>query len=207
MVRFTGSAFAELGWPLIATLALLSGCASTPPSRFYVLTPRVEAKAKVEAEEPGVFLLVGPVEVAAYLDRPQIVTRSGENEVELAEFDRWAQSLKESLPKLLGSSLSALLGRERVFGANEPALGEPRFRVGLSVSRFDGAIGGDVVLEARWLLLGGPDARDPQLLSIRTSRIVKPAGSDGYRSLVAGMSEAVADLCREIAAAVMETSS
>jgi uncharacterized lipoprotein YmbA len=70
--------------------------------------------------------------------------------------------------------------------------------------RFDGVVGGDVALDVRWVLLEGSD---PKILSARRSRIVKSAGTDGHRSLVAGMSEAVGELCREIAAAVKEATS
>jgi uncharacterized lipoprotein YmbA len=186
---------------------------TSPPARFYLLAPQVEpgghpaqrrsaaAPGPVQAEDTGVFLLVGPVEIASYLDRPQIVTRSGKNEVKLAEFDRWAQPIKESLPKMCADTLSILLGRERVVDSEEPTQGEAKFRVTVSVLRFDGEVGGEVVLDARWTLL---QDTPPNIVSSRRTRVVKSAGSDGYRSLVAAMSEAVGVLCSEIAAAVKE---
>ncbi len=182
--------------------AILAGCVgASPAARFYLLSPHVEPGPNVQDEDPGVFLLVGPVDVASYLDRPQIITRSGANEVKLAEFDRWAQPLKESLPKACAESLSVMLGRERVFASEQPAAGEPKYRVTVEVMRFDGEVGGEVVLDARWTVLRGtPES----IVSSRRTHVVKPAGSDGYRSLVGAMSEAVGILCSEIAAAVKE---
>ncbi len=202
--------------PFAALLAcaILVGCIGTsPPARFYLLTSRVEpgghlehrnaaaTPGPVQAEEAGIFLLVGPVEVASYLDRPQIVTRSGEDEVKLAEFDRWAQPLRESLGKVCAESLSILLGRERVIAGEEPLWGGAKYRVTVSVLRFDGEVGGEVVLDAQWILLQNSP---PNVVSARRTRVVKSAGSDGYRSLVAAMSESVGVLCSEIAAAVKE---
>ncbi len=187
-------------WAALLAGAVLAGCVSTsPPARFYLLEPRVEPGPKAEAGDPGVFLLVGPVDVASYLDRPQIVTRSGANEVKLAEFDRWAQPLKESLPKACAASLSVMLGQERVFTSEEPAVGEAKHRVTVEVLRFDGEVGGEVVLDARWTLFRGTPA---SIVSSRRTHVVKSAGSDGYRSLVAAMNEAVGVLCSEIAEAV-----
>jgi uncharacterized protein len=74
----------------VALLVVLTGCASTPPSRFYTLSamPKV-LPVNLPADLPGDFSLgVGPVNIPQYLDREQIVTRVGENELVLAEFDR-----------------------------------------------------------------------------------------------------------------------
>ena len=67
----------RLSWIACVLAAALLGCApiggTTPPSRFYLLT-------SLEAPPPrtnGPGLGVGPVRIAEYLDRPQIVTRRG----------------------------------------------------------------------------------------------------------------------------------
>jgi len=86
-------------WILLIVLSLiLAGCAKTPPSRFYTLSPLSgsEAKAGAEKEDHDLTIGVGPITLPDHLDRPQIVTRESSNVIELAEFDRWAGSLKEN---------------------------------------------------------------------------------------------------------------
>ena len=68
----------------------MAGCGSTPPSHFYTLS----ATAKPAALSSSVSVSVGPVAVPAVVDRPEIVVRTGPNEVWLDEFNRWASPLR-----------------------------------------------------------------------------------------------------------------
>ncbi|GAB6190600.1 PqiC family protein [Desulfocastanea catecholica] len=56
-----------------------------------------------------------PVEIPDYLNRPEIMTRKGRNTVELAEFNRWAGSFKESITAVLAENLGLLLGSDLVY--------------------------------------------------------------------------------------------
>jgi uncharacterized lipoprotein YmbA len=84
-------------------LLVLSGCASTEPSRFYILSSLhgTEAEQVQEESEQGIAIGVGPVKIPAHLNRPQIVTRTSQNELKLAEFDKWAGSFKDVLSKMV----------------------------------------------------------------------------------------------------------
>ena len=57
---------------------------------------------------------VGPVAIPDYLDRPQILTRSGPSELQLAEFERWAGSLEKDVSRVLAENLSTLLEKDHV---------------------------------------------------------------------------------------------
>ena len=85
-----------------------SGCASSPPSRFYLLssldTPRPEMKPS--ADERCFSVGIGPVKIPEYLDQPKIVTRGGSNELKLAEFDRWSEGFKGNMTRVLAKNLS-----------------------------------------------------------------------------------------------------
>ena len=183
---------------LSTCLVALAGCASSAPARLYVLTPAPEtATAPLGAAVPGGPALgVGPVRLPGLLDQPQIVTRRGADEIEEAEFHRWAEPLAESVPRVLAENLAALRKTERValFGWDPaPAV---QHQVVVDVMRFDGALGGDVVLDAHWRIL----ARDGQELASNRSLLIQPTGSTSYPAVVAAMSRALAALSREIAA-------
>jgi uncharacterized protein len=183
---------------LLGTGACLGlGGGQSPATRFYVLTPQAGAPAAAPAPV-GAALSVGPVSLPGYLDRPQIVTRSGSDQVQFAEFDRWAEPLPDSVPRLLSEDLETALPAMAVARGPAPAAAVRQFQLAVSVSRFDGALGGDVVLEARWRL-SGPEQ---QVQANRFSRIVERTGGAGYDALVAAMSRALGRLAHDMAAAV-----
>jgi uncharacterized lipoprotein YmbA len=142
---------------------------------------------------------VGPVRLPDYVDRPQIVTRLGDNELQLAEFDRWAEPVGVNFTRVLIENLSALFATQRIqaypWKGDEPA----DWRIVVDVLQFDAVEGSDVILSARWTVLAG--GKDKVLLT-RRSRLTDQATGDDYAALVAAQSRAVAALSREIADAI-----
>ncbi len=187
---------------VVALVGLPSaGClgGSSPPTKFYALVPatgRRSQTAQPAAPDRGVTLGVGPVTVPAYLDRPQIVTRRGSDEVDLAEYDRWAEPLVDSISRVMAENLAALLETDRV--AIFPWSGSRSipFQVTVDLLRFDGPAGGDIVLDARWRIVGN----DRTELLVKRSTITEATSDAGYGVLVAAMSRALATLSRDIAA-------
>jgi uncharacterized lipoprotein YmbA len=190
---------------LVLCLVITVGCASTQPSRFYTLSALAssETRNKAGASSPSIAIGVGPVTLPEYLDRPQIVTSTSRNELRLAEFDRWAGSLKDDFSRILAENLSILLSTDRVSLYPWRRSMSIDYQVVVDVARFDGELGGEARLDARWTVLGG---RDKKVLSMHTSRISEPTGEQGYAALVGAQSRALGRLSREIAEAIMSIS-
>ena len=185
---------------LLISLALCSGCMGrSAPVRFYVLTEVPRSTAAAPSAAPGPALGVGPVALPRYLDRTQIVTRRGA-QMEAAEFDRWGESLGEGVPRAIAAHLAALLQTERIAVFPWSGARTIEHQVVIDVTRFDGVVGGDVLLEARWRVLG-PDRKE---LALRSSALREATGEAGYLALVAAMSRSLEALSREIADAVKE---
>ena len=182
---------------LLSCLLILWGCASTPPSRFYILHPLASAEGE---DLPGVSdnltLLVGPVELADYLDRPQIVTRSGPGKLELAEFDKWSEPLKDSIARVVVENLSSLLGTNRIAVYPMEESMPVDFQILMNVNRLDAGEGGEVVLDCRWRVLR---EEGYEVLTMQRSRITETAGAEGFEALVEAQSRALGRLSREIA--------
>ena len=68
----------------------------------------------------------------------------------------------------------------------------------MHVTRFDGTVGGDLALEARWRIL---DAAGKEI-AVKTTRLTEPTGSSGYSATVSAMSRALARLSSDIAQAL-----
>lgn len=182
-------------------LVLSGGCASTKPSRFYTLSSMAssETETKSEATDQDVAIGVGPIKLPEHLDRPEIVTRTSSNQLELAEFDRWAGSLADDFNRALAVNLSILLSTDRVSIFPWRKSMPIDYQVVVDVARFDGELGGNAWLIARWTLLRGDDKK---VVSMESSRISEPSSVRGYEAMVAAQSRALAHLSREIAGAI-----
>jgi len=180
---------------------VLSGCTSSPSSRFYILNPlaTTSPETKPSADDKCLSLGIGPIKIPDYLDRPQIVTRVAQDEIALAEFDRWAQNLQNSLTQVLAKNLSVLLCTNTVqlfpWGGGIPI----DYRIEMEVLRLDGNLGGNVSLEAWWTVLTGDRKK---ILFTKRSNFTEAVGGKDYKSLVSAQSRAVGTLSREIAEAI-----
>jgi hypothetical protein len=197
-------AFIRISPVLIGFAALaLAGCGASKTPRFYTLSGITASEKAGQtpawAEERSIG--VGPIEFPEYLDRPQIVTRTGENELEVAEFYRWAEPLQKDFSRTLGENLTALLGTEEVFILPWSRAVSTDCHVVMSVIRFEGRPGGNVELVARWGFLRG---EDETLTGVRRSSISEPTDGSTYGALAAAHSRALGKLSQEIAHAISQ---
>jgi hypothetical protein len=193
-----------------AALAAASGCVSlkrTPEARFFVLRSVAEPE---EAPAAGParrgFVGVMPVRLPGHLDRPQLVTWVAPGELRIDEFLRWGEPLQAGLTRTLTENLQALLGEHHVARAPWRAAVVPRCRVAAELRVFGLQPSGEVHMDGRWALLAADGERPLARGTAAFRRGPLPAGSavaDPGASVDA-MSGLVADLAREIAAAVRE---
>lgn len=190
---------------VLLAAVVLAGCGRSTPIRFYDLSPLAvshQESAGLAEERSGRTVVVGPVEVPAALDRPQLVRRLGANEVELLEFDQWASPLKDALPRLLVDNLAALLegdGVQVIPWQGAHTSGHPRLSV--RIVSLDATLGQGVSLVAQWDILAGTAGEGRR--AVRT-RIDQRAEGDDVAALVAAESEALAELSRRLAAALQD---
>ena len=183
----------------VAALAVgLPACAPPHPTRFYTLEPAATATPATAVEGPPVGL--GPVDLPAYLDRPEIVTRQGEHQVRMAEFDRWAEPLQGLLAGLLADRLHAALGGRDVVRLPARGGAEPGYGVAVAVDRLDADETGRVVLDARWRVYRVGDGRTVR--SGRRVAVERGAPPPDYPAVVAAVGRAVGDLAGAVAPAV-----
>ncbi|HVP80408.1 MAG TPA: PqiC family protein [Thermodesulfobacteriota bacterium] len=190
-------------WIVIGiVLATISGCARSPSSRFYLLDALSDSASPEGnfSDNRCVSIGIGPVEIPDYLDQKQIVTRVTPNEIKLAEYDRWAESLKDNLTRVLAKNLSRLLCIKEISFFPWRREIPKDYRIEVKVIRFDGSLGDSVVLEAWWTLLSG-DGKT--LLQSKRSNFSEPANGRDYKSLVSAQDRNLASLSREIAEAIL----
>jgi uncharacterized lipoprotein YmbA len=180
---------------LIANLGLLAafeGCTTSPNARFFTLAPQPAAAAS--AGRPPATVAVKPVELAKYLDRPQIVRHSNAYELQFADIERWGEEMRDMVTRVLIENLSLRLPRSQVVGASGSLTIRADVTVEVDITRFDADENGKVFLDARSAVQR--DGRRPSLWSDRIT--VQPA-SPSVSDLVAAMSDALGQLSGRIA--------
>jgi len=183
---------------MLIGLVGLAACAETQPTRFYTLAPVLDA-GTAAATQGGLVVGVGPVTLPAYLERSQIVTRSGPNRAELAEFDSWIEPLDSMVPRVLAEDLARLLGTDDVLTLPARRAMPLDYQVEIEILRLDADPAGNAVLDARWRVF---DRNDDPVGGDRTTVREDVAQPGDYRALAAAMSRALGTLARDIAAVI-----
>ncbi|MGZ8136972.1 MAG: PqiC family protein [Methylococcaceae bacterium] len=93
----------------ILAVLMLSACAETPSPKFYVLESLSPPAAPVIGGANKRSIGIGPVTIPSLLERRQIVTQTGDNNVDIAEFHQWAAPIKDNIIQVLQQNLAALL--------------------------------------------------------------------------------------------------
>jgi len=184
---------AQCAWLLVL---MLGGCASPLKERFYMLSA-----SPMVAPAPGTLsyrVEVGPTTVPAAVDRPQIVLRLDANRVALQEQSRWAEPLKESIPRVVASNLAVLLPDAQVATDAQGAAVAADCQVKIDIQRFDSVLGEAATLEVLWTVIDTSDgATTNGRLLVR-----EPAPGQQFDALVAAHSRALAALSQDIAAEI-----
>ncbi len=190
---------------LTLLVMILTGCASSPASKFYQLNPVQNTTSVTSDGSPDQIqvIAIGPVRIPDYLDRPQIVTRSGKNELKLSEFDRWAGSLESDVNRVLVEDISSLLPADRFSVVRWTPYLESQvpasYRVEVLVERFEGTLGDSALLKVQWGVL----SKDRSLLLQKESLISEQMNGSSYDALVAAMSSALERLSRDISGGIV----
>lgn len=126
--------------PIVAALVLVSACSSSPPTRFYTLSDTAP-----DATPPagiGWVRIVG-VTIPGELDRPELVRRTGPNQLSIAGLDRWAAPLDQTIRRTLSDDI----GRR----VPSPVPGQ-QYSVSVDIHEFYGDGSCNVTLRAAWTL-------------------------------------------------------
>jgi uncharacterized lipoprotein YmbA len=185
------------GWTLI-----LAGCAGgSATTRFYVLTPLAGVDGSDAAPKAKSSLAVGVhrVVIPEYLDRPQIVTRLSPSQLAFGEFDRWASPLADEFRRVLGENLRVMIPSEQVVVFPWPQTSQVDYEVAVDVAEFEGRLGGNCSLVARWSIYG---RERRAVLTAGSSSLSEPTKGGDYEAIAAAQSRLVDALSREIAGAL-----
>jgi len=183
---------------LLALTCLLTGCISfgkpSPEIEYYLLTAEAEVPANLGSAAEKQLLSVGPVLIPEFLDRPQIVTRSG-SRAQIADQRRWAEPLDTSVLRVVSENLERLYPGWTTVDHLAPLAARADRSLRLDVRRLDGSPGGKAVLDIHWQVSDRRATNAP--LSGRFQQTLTQSDAS-HEALARALSQGLVQLCREI---------
>lgn len=188
---------------LLLIVASVVGCMHSPIPRLYLLSPERGDAEITAASSPGKSLIIlRPVVMAEYLNRPQIIIRRGEREVAHAEFDRWAEPLKVQAHNYLVEALASALPEYNIKSLARGEKTKHLFEINITILTLDGAPGESVRLRAGWQIFSM--AEDLRSVVDGKSDLNAVCLDPGIPSMVAATEVVLNQLSQEIAAALTQ---
>ena len=147
----------------------LTGCASpSPPLQWLVLgaAPPLSTASTSAPAVSTIWQLMLPVRVPDYLDRDSLLVPRDQAGLLPLPGVRWAEPLRESVPRLLRQDLASLLGEARVWTAPLPPGLRVQRQLRVELLAFESNRERTaVVLRARWAMVDPSAAAAPQVES------------------------------------------
>jgi len=173
-----------IGLVLVLVLGL-AACSSTPDNRYYTLSAEPGP-----THPPAATLTIVAVHVPGVTDRPQIVLKTGQQTVDIKEFDRWAEPFDQMVWRVLAQDLTLRLGL--------PQPGQATRRVYVTIDDFIGGADGTAHLAGRWWFLNAGE--DPAQRHEQPFTFSRPTSGDPAQ-VAAVMSTLLGSLADQIAEA------
>jgi uncharacterized lipoprotein YmbA len=199
------------GFCILASIfCLLAACSMPLPlpqaqadlTRYYLLTstdirPETDASAVLRRWVLG----VRAVDVPAYLQGKSFAIRSHANEIVFLDFIRWGEPLDQGIARVLAENLRTLKNVARVSTQPFRADEQRDFEILVHVSACEGTADGAVRFAATWRILAPAGSAGTVAEGNYAASGLRWDGRD-HGQLAARLSEALAGLSREIAAAL-----
>jgi uncharacterized lipoprotein YmbA len=187
----------------LLTMGLSSGCLSrSPEARTYVTSSSDGWRALAARDEAACAysIRVAPVDLAAYLDRPEIVTRASGIEIQKNALQRWGIPLDVVIDESVSLRLAQALPDAFVDVFSDARRQPSDYLVNISVVRLDGYLGGEVELIAQWSVVRAGAGAKPA--AQRVGRYTATAGEKSIEAYVQAVENVLSDLGDDIAATV-----
>ncbi|MFV9473348.1 PqiC family protein [Advenella sp. RU8] len=179
-----------------AVFALIAGCASAPPVKYYSLQPQTQSATVMGNAAIG--LQIASPQIPESVDRPQLMVRNpAEPQVIYAlNASRWASSLSDEIAQSLSFYLAGQLGAINVQNLPVVTGSLPVWTVQTNVQQFDLLPGNSAILDVVWTL----KSPSRTIASwICQTRISVPVSQNDAVSVVDGQQQAIRLLANEMA--------
>jgi hypothetical protein len=141
---------------LISTLLIgLAGCASAPPTHYWTL--QAASATTTPSNAARCTLMLRPIDVPVEFDRESIVTQGEGQQLRWRDDQRWAAPLPRLMEARLAAALRLALPDRNVLTWSVALAGQTQGEIGLTLTHFGAQLGGEVSLQADWIVKQRPN--------------------------------------------------
>jgi uncharacterized protein len=184
----------------LTTPLLFAACGALKPvkdtSVNHLLDPAVPER-RITGASPAI--AISRPSLPSYLDRQQLVSRSGDGQLQMNSYHLWAEPLDSAISRVTAANLGRLVNSLNIQPVENFVTLDYQSLLEIRVSRFEPDSPNNLVLECTWKLqpVAGHVA---DTRSFRTTVPISPPDSPkDLTGRIAAMNEALARLAREIA--------
>ena len=192
----------------LSALFMLCGCINldpqSDPTRFYILSSQTSPK-RSSSDGQGTVLGLKAIALPTYLRSTKIPTRHGANEITYSEINRWGESPKYAISRVLAENLASHSAIGRVHTVPWPDGAHHDFELYVRLSRFEGKQSGQIAVESSWEIIDPDD--DSILKNGRTVVNHLQWNGRNYSSLVEALGKSLGILANDLAAAIADLES
>jgi len=194
------SCLPALRLPLLVLCTLvLSACPAPPPGTLHSLQPIRQQPLGQDFAGFAEMILLMPVQLAPQLQGRGLVDRHAGGEAHTSATHLWAGPLDQQIGQQLVNNLKDLLATDHVALYPGPRFGTVRYQLEIEMNEFSG--NGQTFTTVAVHTVS--DANTKIMLTRKTFRQTRPIDKPDYSGYVASGSQAIADLSKEAAAALL----
>jgi uncharacterized protein len=183
----------------ILVILLTVGCRATAPPVSYYALGALEPQPGIAAPSSASAVIgIGRVTLPNYLDRAQMVVRTGPHQLHIDDYHVWAAPLADETARILAENLMMLTGSQQIEHLPWGQRFRPDIVIGIQIFNFEADSNGRVHLLAAVRMTDRRSNTEKAL----TVNLEEHATGSGYPELVAAQSRILGELSRRIATAL-----
>lgn len=180
----------------VGLCSLIAACQHSPKKNYYYLTPQAvtEQSASQSNNDTALQLIgIGPVEVADYLNRSQIIDNQTDNTLNMSENAYWAEPLDKSIARVLSLNLTQLNSSRSFVNFPWRSDNKPRYSLRIRIDNLARS-GSNASINATWELVN-TETKTSVVRRIFVRSIPVAAGT---KALAQSYSQLLGDLSKEM---------
>jgi len=192
--------------PLLLTLAISAGCASSSnPIRYYLVDP-VDYTNVPRTTDDTLVIEILDVHIPQYLERFHIAIREDNKRLHFSASNQWGENLRKNLLRTLARNLAVLLATNDVATPLNRSMSRPDYRLQVHIEQFERDHDGKVKLLARWQLSA---ADTSTTTTMHRAELIHPAfiAGEDYDHIVASMQSLFGQFSDMVASSVIQAES
>ncbi|MCL2789100.1 MAG: PqiC family protein [Desulfobulbus sp.] len=184
---------------LAALCALLLSACLTPATTLHTLQPVRQQPLRQDFANFSALILLMPVQLAPHLQARGLIDRLPDGAAHTSTTHLWAGPLDEQIGQQMVNDLRDLLATDHIGLYPGPRFGDIRYQLEVEMSEFSGD-GHAFTIVAVYTI---SDSAAKTILTRKAFRQTRTIATPDYSGYVASASQAIADLSKETASALL----